>query len=88
MLPLHIGHRPTTAAALRVLMPGNYLGPPLLLYRGTNNKERQRRLYGFSWTTDGRRYPSSICGGVVQQTLAPPEAVLLIRKPEDYLRRR
>jgi hypothetical protein len=52
VLPLRVGHRPTMAGALRVLMPSSYSGPPLTLYRGTHAGERRRRLYGFSWTTD------------------------------------
>jgi hypothetical protein len=52
MLPLRIGQRSITAAALRVLMPGNHSGLPRTLYRGTNIHERRRRLYGFSWTVD------------------------------------
>lgn len=51
-LSLTVGHRPTVAKALRVLFPGNYLGEPLRLYRGTRRGERRRRHYGFSWTTD------------------------------------
>ncbi len=91
MLPLCVGDRPVCAAALRVLMPRNYSGELLLLFRGANAQERRRRLYGFSWSTDagvargfathwGQSYP----GGVLLKTLAPPEAVLLVRKPEDY----
>jgi hypothetical protein len=49
-LPLAVGDRPTMAKAARVLFPG-YVGPPLRLYRGTCRRERARRLYGFSWTT-------------------------------------
>jgi hypothetical protein len=52
MLALRVGNRPVLANALRVLLPGNYSGPPLALYRGTSGWERRRRLYGFSWTTD------------------------------------
>jgi hypothetical protein len=51
-LPLSVGHRPTAAAALRVLMEGDYRGPDLRVYRGTSTTERRRRLYGFSWTVD------------------------------------
>jgi hypothetical protein len=52
MLALWVGHRPTLARALRVLMPRDYSGPALTLYRGTHTGERRRRLYQFSWTTD------------------------------------
>jgi hypothetical protein len=110
MLPLRVGHRPTMAAALRVLMPRGYSGPPLILYRGTTIGERRRRVYGFSWTTEiatARSFAENWTRsaqnlkdmgaehwtrfalkkddwGIVLKTLAPPEAVLLIRKPEDY----
>src|SRR5262249_13313425 len=47
-----IGNRRVAANALRVLMPGDYSGPPLTVYRGTTNREWRRRIYGFSWTTD------------------------------------
>jgi hypothetical protein len=99
MLPLRVGHRPTMAAALRMLMPGNYSGLPLVLYRGASGNERRRRYYGFSWSTDidlarpfaenwaqpmPANYTGAPCEGVILQTVAPPESVLLIRKPEDY----
>jgi hypothetical protein len=95
MLPLRVGHRPTLAAALRVLMPGGQLDSPLTLYRGTTVRERRRRLYGFSWTTDAavaRGFAQKAShpilggesGGVVLRTCAPPAAVLLIRQPEEY----
>lgn len=94
MLPLRVGHRPTMAAALRVLMRG-HLDSPLTLYRGTNIHERSRRIYGFSWTTDiaiarkfaekwARPVPGIKTEGVILKTIAPPEATLLIRQPEDY----
>jgi hypothetical protein len=99
MLPLRVGHRPIMAAALRVLMPGGRLGSPLMLYRGANIHERRRRIYGFSWTIDmavarsfaehwSQPMPANVedgaFRGVVLKTLAPPEAVLLIRQPEEY----
>ena len=52
MLPLFVGDRPVTARALRLLLPGGYEGTPLTLYRGATWRERCRRRYGFSWTTD------------------------------------
>jgi hypothetical protein len=93
-----VGHRPTMAAALRMLLRGVRVRSPLMLYRGTNNHERRRRLYGFSWTTDiatARTFAahwsqpiSANLGegfqGVVLQTCAPPDAILLIRRPEEY----
>lgn len=51
-LPRKVGHRPTMAAALRILMRGEYGGGELQVYRGTTRGERRRRLYGFSWTAD------------------------------------
>jgi hypothetical protein len=92
MLPLRVGHRPTMAAALRVLLPGGYSGSSMTLYRGTHGGERRRRLYGFSWTTDiaiARMFAESRAGlkewpPVVLRTETPPEAVLLIRPPEDF----
>jgi hypothetical protein len=95
MLALTIGDRGVLARALRLLLPGGYSGPPLTLYRGTSNHERRRRLYGFSWTTDAtiaQRFAKhwaqpvegAYCEGVVLQTMAPPEAILLVRQPEDH----
>jgi len=97
-LPARVGHRPIMAAALRVLMPGQHSGQPSTLYRGANTSERRLRIYRFSWTTDiatAREFAepyshpdlSQMDGafqGVVLKTVAPPEAVLLIRQPEDY----
>jgi hypothetical protein len=92
MLPLRVGHRPTMAAALRVLFPGGYFGPSMTLYRGTHSGERRRRLYGFSWTTDiaiARTFAENWASlkesvPVVLRAEVPPEAVLLIRQPEDF----
>jgi hypothetical protein len=106
MLALSVGNRHVLADALRLLLPGDYSGPPLTLYRGTSAQERRRRIYGFSWTTDvaiARKFAERCRpmpelfplgsgpweykkwdGGVILKTVAPPEAVLLIRKPEDY----
>jgi|SRR5215207_6636457 len=59
---------------------------------GAGASERRRRLYGFSWTSkldlarefadDHRRREPD--GGVVLETLAPAEAILLIRKEKGY----
>jgi hypothetical protein len=107
MLPLKVGDRRVLASALRVLMAGGYEGPPLTVYRGTIKRERRRRIYGFSWTTDvavaqkfaehwtraaaslaASRFYTDPIGpddqGVVLQSSVPREAVLQIRKPEDY----
>jgi hypothetical protein len=99
-LPLAVGNRRILADALRVLMPCSYSGSPLVLYRGTTANERRRRLYGFSWTTDvgvARNFAASrahvipMLGepplrthGAVLRTLAPSDAIMLIRQPEDY----
>ena len=96
MLPLRVGHRATMAAALRVLMPGGCSGP-MILYRGANSREQRCRTYGFSWTTtiatarsfaEHWSHPmpasSATFQGVVLQTLAPAEAVLLTRQPGEY----
>jgi hypothetical protein len=91
MLPLRVGHRRTMANALRVLMPGDYAGPPLTLYRGTHQGERRTGQYGFSWTNEratarsfAKHWAQSLSEGALLQTVAPPEAILLVRKPEDY----
>jgi len=90
-LARRVGDKRALAAALRVLMPGNYRGPALRLFRGAQADEQRCRLYGFSWTTDfqtahdfateRQRFPS---GGIVLETTAPPEAVLLVREAEGY----
>lgn len=93
MLPLRVGHRPTLAAALHRLLPGAQVKAPLVVYRGTSNHERRRGHYQFSWTTDiavarrfaeHRSHPELGFQGLILRTEAPPGAVLLIRKPEDY----
>jgi hypothetical protein len=91
-VPLLVCDRPACAAGLRVLFPGNYSGPPLRVYRGTDESERRRRLYGFSWTRDlaiAQRFAQEhanvgIVGmvGIVLETVAIPEAVLLVREPK------
>ena len=91
-LPLMIGDRPTTARALRLLLPRADVREPIRLYRGTSRNERRRRLYGFSWTKDvaiAERFAAlydheQLSGGVVLQTVAPSEAILLVREREDY----
>jgi hypothetical protein len=52
MLALTVGNRRVLADALRVLMPGDYNGPPLRLYRGALARERRGPAFGFSWTRD------------------------------------
>lgn len=108
-LAAHIGSRRALADALRVLMPCDYRGTELRLYRGASWPERRRRRYGFSWTRDreialsfaephagimpdidreaemrAREMARQWGGGVVLETIAPPDAILLVREPEDY----
>jgi hypothetical protein len=92
-LPLTIGDRRVTAAALRVLMPRGYRGKALTVYRGASANEHKTREYGFSWTTDiaiARRFaenwarPEVNSESVLLRTTVPAKAVLLARKPEDY----
>jgi hypothetical protein len=91
-LPLSVGHRPTMAAALRVLMDGDYRGPDLHVYRGTSTGERGRRLYGFSWTVDieiARNFSERFAKmtsvrPAILSTEALASAILLRRDPEDY----
>lgn len=93
MPALYIGSRPILAKALRVLMSGGQAHHSLTLYRGTNHRERSRRLYGFSWTTDAniaRRFaqnwadPDTGSYGVVLRTKAEPAAILIAREAEDH----
>ena len=77
------------ARALRLLLPRNYRGAPITLYRGTAFRERRFGAYGFSWTEDraiARNFAEKwkVDGGVLLETVATPEAILLVRKPEDY----
>ena len=90
-LPLEVGHRPTMARALHVLMPPVVRSVPLRLYRGTAARERKRWLYGFSWTTHrgiAQRFAEQAQvaedGSVVLETIAPPDAVHLQREEEGY----
>ncbi|MGZ9157094.1 MAG: hypothetical protein ACXW6J_27730, partial [Candidatus Binatia bacterium] len=83
--------RRVTSDGLRVLMPKNYSGPPLKVFRGAGANERRRRTYGFSWSRDAavaRRFAEIWAqfppGGVVLKTLAPTAAILLVRQREDY----
>jgi hypothetical protein len=81
MLPLKVGDHRALCTALRVLMP-RYAGPPVWLYRGANARERRRRIYGISWTSDieiaekfaqERRYGDE---SVLLETVASPEAII------------
>jgi hypothetical protein len=75
------------AAALRILMPGNYTGKPLTLFRGAESSERHR-CPGFSWSlkvAHARKFAERhiyrdeyvVETGDLFRTVAPPEAVLL-----------
>lgn len=90
-LPLAVGHRPTMARALHVLMPPIPLSEPLTLFRGTSALERSRRSYGFSWTTCrgiAERFAEQAClsesGAVLLETQAEPGSVHLRREDEGY----
>lgn len=68
--------------ALRVLF-GPYTGPAVTLFRGETMRNRQRRAYGPSWTTDpvvaeshARNRACHPSGAVLLMTLAPPEAII------------
>jgi hypothetical protein len=50
MLLLRVGKRRVPASALRVLMPADYKGEPLTLYRGAIAREYYYRYFGFSST--------------------------------------
>lgn len=91
MLPLEVGDRRILADALRLLMPGGYDGPPLRLYRGAGTWEPRRRVYGFSWTTKksaavrfAEHWAQTATGAVILETVASPDAILLVRKREKY----
>ena len=94
-----VGNRRVLAHALRVLLPKCEIECPLRLFRGAGSDERRRRIYGFSWTThldvargfaerwqpverDGVVFSED--GGVVLETTAPADAVLLVREDPDY----
>jgi hypothetical protein len=91
-LPRAVRDRRVMADALRLLMPGRYAGPALTLFRGADSIERRHHRYGFAWSTDlpiarnfaqQRAHPALGMEGVVLRTLAPPNAVLLVRLPGD-----
>lgn len=91
MLPLRCGNRRAMADALRVLMPPYRAKAPMQLFRGAGARERKYHFYGFSWSTRreiARKFAENWAkfppGGVVLRTVAPPEAILLVREPEDY----
>ena len=51
-LAREIGDRLITARGLRVLMPRNYSGPALKLFRGCGSGEAIKGEFGFSWSTE------------------------------------
>jgi len=69
--------------AMRILFPP-YQGPAMRLFRGAAADEaRKRKFYGLSWTTDfetadyfAKQYEDTQIGGVVFETLAPPESII------------
>jgi hypothetical protein len=84
-IALRVGHRPTVAKALRVLLPQSH-DPidPVRLYRGTNRSEFFHRIFGFSWTTDleiAKNFATSnklLGQGVVLETMAPPGSIFRV----------
>ena len=90
-MPLKVGHRPTMARALHVLMPPIPQAEPLRLFRGTSASERNRHRYGFSWSTQrniAERFAAQASlgsgGAVLLETLAPIGSVHLRREDEGY----
>ena len=90
-LALDVGNRRVLLNALRRLMPCDYKGPALTLYRGTRGGERRRHIYGFSWSTDlvtarkfTERWVQGETGAIVLQATVSADAILLVRNPEDY----
>ena len=89
--PLKVGHRPTVARALHVLMPPIALAEPLRLFRGASASERSWRRYGFSWSTQrniAERFAAHASlgpgGAVLLETLAPIGSVHLRREGKGY----
>ena len=91
MMALSVGHRPTLAKALRVLLPpGEQVDRPLTLYRGAGYREHARRIYGFSWTRSidiAKQFAShwnGEDGSVVLRATVPPAAILHARAKSDH----
>ena len=81
-LALTAGDHRAVADALHVLMP-RYEGCTVRLFRGASAHERRRRIYGLSWSGDAdvadrfaRDWQRLDEGGVLLETLAPPNAVI------------
>jgi hypothetical protein len=88
-LPRRVGDPKTLVAGLRKLFPRPVVTEPMLLYRGAEQSELRRRK-GFSWTVRiekarefAERFRNWEKGGVVLETVAPPEAILLVRGSPD-----
>lgn len=92
-LPRRVGDPKTLVAGLRKLFPRPIVPEPMLVYRGAEQSELRRRK-GFSWTVRiekarefAQRFHDWEKGGVVLETIAPPEAILLVcgnPDPEYY----
>ncbi len=82
-LSLSVGDHRVLCNAARILLPG-YQGPAVRLFRGTRASERQRRIYGLSWTTEiaeaeffaRNALQEKHAAGVVLETLAPSAAII------------
>lgn len=88
-LPHRVGDPKTLVAGLRKLFPRPVVTEAMLLYRGAEQSELRRRK-GFSWTVRiekarefAERFHNWEKGGVVLETVAPPEAILLVRGNPD-----
>jgi hypothetical protein len=90
MLPNRVGDRKALAAALRILFPDQSGGAVMHLYRGASALERRHHRYGFSWTKEIDRardfadhWRRTEKGGVILETFAASNAVLLEREQDD-----
>lgn len=69
--------------AMRILLPP-YNGPAMQLYRGDGARNRRRRTYGLSWSSErevaeahaNSMWRTTIGGSVLLETVAPPEAII------------
>jgi hypothetical protein len=74
----------------RILPP--YTGPARRLYRGDGGRNRRRRTYGLSWTTDvevARSFARGIWrtsdgGSVLVETVAEPDAIVAAPAESEY----
>jgi hypothetical protein len=89
---LQVNDRRALASSPHLLMPHNYAGPALQLYRDARQLgERVHRRYQFSWTRGedlarefATRWRWGEEPGVVLSTVASADAVLLVREDEEY----